>query len=77
MNTSKALNQSQLHLLSMLSFAKTKTALFDLKDVLAQFYAKKVDEQMDELWKSGKMTHEKNENLKTKHLRTHYKKGEM
>ena len=74
MNANKTLNKSQLHILSMLSFAKTKTALFDLKDVLAQFYAKKVDEQMDVLWESGTMTHEKINNLKTKHLRTHYKK---
>jgi len=74
MNTSKTLNQSQLHLLTMLSFAKSKTALLDLKDVLAQFYSQKVDSQMDALWESGMMTQEKNDSFKTKHLRTAYKK---
>jgi hypothetical protein len=47
----------------MFSFAKTKTATDKLKKVLSSYYAKEIEKQMDALWKSGKMTEEKNNKI--------------
>ena len=49
-----ALNPTQLHLLKMFSYARTESALSDLKDALTQYFADKVDEEMDKLWDEGK-----------------------
>jgi len=43
-------NQAQMHVLNLLSHIKSEKALDELKDQLAAFYAKQVDEEMDKLW---------------------------
>lgn len=48
-----ALNPTQLHLLKMFSYARTESALSDIKDALTQYFADKVDEEMDKLWDEG------------------------
>lgn len=68
-----ALNETQLQIVKMFSFAKTKTATEKLKKVLASYYSKEIDKQMDALWKSGKMTVAKNDKIAKTHLRTAYK----
>ena len=69
-----ALNETQLQLVKMFSFAKTKEATEKLKKVLVAYYAKEIDKEMDALWKAGKMTAAKNEKIAHTHLRTPYKK---
>ena len=49
-----ALNPTQLHLLKMFSYARTDSALSDIKDALTKYFADKVDEEMDKLWDEGK-----------------------
>jgi len=68
------LNQSQLHILQMFGNMRTKKQLDELKKVLADYYLKKLDAQMDELFDSGKITMKDIENRAKKHQRTPYKK---
>lgn len=66
-------NPAQMHVLSMASHIKTAESLSLLKDQLAAFYAKLIDEQMDELWESGKWNDQKLSELRGAHFRTEYK----
>lgn len=65
-------NQAQLHILNMASHIKTEKSLDLLKQQLAAFYAKLIDEQMDELWDSGEWNEQKLEDLRDAHFRTPY-----
>jgi hypothetical protein len=66
-------NPAQMHVLNMASRIKTEKSLQLLKQQLAEFYAKQIDEQMDELWESGKWNEQKLADLRKAHLRTPYK----
>ena len=66
-------NPAQMHVLNMASHIKTEESLQQLKQQLAEFYAKMIDEQMDELWESGKWNEQKLADLREAHLRTPYK----
>lgn len=68
------LNQSQRHILTMFSFAKSTQALDDLKAVLAQYYAQKVEADMEHLWNQGILNAEKLEQFNDLHERTPYTK---
>ncbi|GHT18151.1 hypothetical protein FACS189429_4050 [Bacteroidia bacterium] len=70
---STALNPAQIHLLEMLSFAKTEQSLLDLKHLLREFYIRQIDIKMNEYWKEGKFSDAINEQLLQEHLRTPYK----
>ena len=49
----KPLNPSQLHILEMFSFCRSQQAEDDLKQVLADYYAAKVQQEADRLWNEG------------------------
>lgn len=66
-------NKAQMHVLNLLSHIKSEKALDELKDQLAAFYAKQVDDEMDKLWESGEWDEKKLEELRDAHLRTPYK----
>ena len=65
-------NDTQLHVLEMASRIKTKQGLEELKDQLAVYYARRIDEDMEALWQSGKWNDKKLEELKGAHYRTPY-----
>ena len=44
---------------NMMSFIKTPKAIDELNDVLADYFAKRLDEKIDELWANGTFTDEK------------------
>ena len=60
-------NPVQLHLLKMFSYAKTSESLEDVRKGLAQYFAKRVEEDMDALWDNGQWSQEKNEALLNEH----------
>lgn len=66
-------NNAQLHVLNMMSRLKTETALNELKDQLVQFYARRIDEDMEKLWASGAWNENTLKELSHAHLRTPYK----
>lgn len=65
-------NPTQLHVLNMASHIKTEESLALLKQQLAAFYARIIDEQMDELWESGQWNEQKLSDLRNAHFRTPY-----
>ena len=64
---------AQMHLVTLMSHIKTSLALDQLKDQLADFYARQVDEEMEQLWESGEWSEEKLQSLQDAHFRTPYK----
>ena len=66
------LNPAQLHLLKMLSFAKSEEALEEIKKGLSAYFAKRAEEEMDKLWDEGLWKQEKNERILHEHIRTPY-----
>lgn len=67
-----ALNSTQLHLLKMFSFVKNEETLSEIKEALSAYFARKVEEGMDQLWEQGLWDQEKNEAVLKEHLRTPY-----
>ena len=67
-----ALNQTQEHLLKMFSFCKTEESLENIKEALMYYFAKNVDDAMEQLWEEGKWDNQKNEAVLKQHLRTPY-----
>jgi hypothetical protein len=64
---------AQMHLVTLMSHIKSTAALDQLKDQLAEFYARQIDEDMEKLWESGEWNEQKLESLKNAHFRTPYK----
>ena len=64
---------AQMHLVTLMSHIKSTLALDQLNDQLADFYARQVDEEMEQLWESGAWNEQKLESLRDAHFRTPYK----
>ncbi|MCQ2245921.1 MAG: dephospho-CoA kinase [Bacteroidaceae bacterium] len=71
--TRVAFTPAQMHVLNMASRIKTEATLQRFKDQMAAFYAKLIDEEMDELWESGEWNEQKLAELRGSHFRTAYK----
>lgn len=65
-------NPAQLYLLEMFSRIKTEDELWEIKDVLAEFYARKVDEGIAALEAKGLWGRKESEAVMKEHLRTPY-----
>lgn len=66
-------NDAQLHLLRMMSYVKTKEELADLQNAISDYFAKKVDAEMDSLCEQGVISMATIEDWGKEHLRTSYK----
>lgn len=66
------LNQAQLQILDMMSFVKTPEALSDLNKVISDYFVKKADAEMNEMWADGTLSEERIENFRHLHERTPY-----
>lgn len=64
---------AQMHLVTLMSHIKSQDALDQLRDQLADFYARQVDEEMEKLWESGEWNEQKLQSLQDAHFRTPYK----
>ena len=69
---SSALNEAQLSILRLLGSMKTVEEVDELRQVICDYYARRVDEEVDKLWESGQWNDEKNEAVLNEHLRTPY-----
>ena len=70
---STVLNEAQLSILRLLGSMKTVEEVDELRQVKCDYYARRVDEEVDKLWESGQWDDEKNEAVLKEHLRTPYK----
>ncbi len=48
------LNQAQMVFLRLLANFTTEEEVKELNDVVCEYYARKIDEEMDKLWDEGK-----------------------
>ena len=65
---------AQMHLVTLMSHIKSAIGLELLRKRLAAFYAKQLDEEMDQLWESGQFDDKKLQELRGSHFRTPYNK---
>lgn len=63
---------AQVHVFNLVSHIKSAGGLEQLREQLAAFYAKQVDDEMDALWESGQWDEKKLEELRGSHFRTPY-----
>jgi len=67
------LNSTQLHLLRMFSYNKDEESFNELKDVLFNYYCRRIKEEGKRIWKEKNMSNEMMHELLNTHLRTPYK----
>ena len=63
---------AQVHVFNLVSHIKSAVGLEQLRQQLATFYAKQVDDEMDALWESGQWDERKLQELRGSHFRTPY-----
>ena len=66
------LNEAQMSILRLLGSMKTVEEVKELRQVICDYYARRVEEEMDLLWEAGQWDDEKNEAVLNEHLRTPY-----
>ena len=69
------LNEAQMSILRLLGSMKTVEEVDELRQVICDYYARRVDEEVDKLWESGQWDDKKNEAILNEHLRTPYEYG--
>jgi hypothetical protein len=65
---------AQVHVFNLVSHIKSAIGLERLREQLAAFYAKQVDDEMDALWESGQFDEKRLQELRGSHFRTPYNK---
>lgn len=73
METIAAMNPAQVEVMNMMSFVNTKSSWQRMKEAIADYFAKQLENEVDELWANGTLTDEKVQNFATLHERTPYK----
>ena len=68
----QTVDQAQMDFLRLLAHFTTEEEVKELNDLVCEYYARKVDEEMDRLWDEGKWSQEKIEETLDEHLRTPY-----
>lgn len=66
-------NNAQLEILNLMAYAKSNETLSDLKQAISDFFAQKVENEVNLLWQNGELSDEKIESFRTLHERTPYK----
>ncbi len=72
MTQNLGLNKAQMDFLRLLAHFTKEEEVKELNDLVCEYYARKVDEEMDRLWDEGKWTEERIEETLKEHLRTPY-----
>lgn len=72
MNT-KSLNQAQLCLLEAFAGARSEEEVNELTQVIRDYYARKLEDELERLWDNGTLDQQKLDELRGQHLRTPYK----
>ena len=67
------MNQSQMMILESFAGARDEQEANDLMDVLRNFYANRLEAEMQRLWDNGTLDQKALERLQSEHLRTPYR----
>ncbi len=65
---------AQVHVFNLVSHIKSALGLEKLREQLAAFYAKQIDDEMDALWDNGHFDENRLNELRGSHFRTPYSK---
>lgn len=68
-----ALNPTQIMILESFASAKSQEEMNELMDLLRDYYAKKLDKELERLWDEGILNQERLDELKDQHLCTPYR----
>ena len=68
------MNESQMMILESFAGAQDEQDLNALMDVLRNFYANRLESEMQRLWDDGTLNQERLDQLRGEHLRTPYRK---
>jgi hypothetical protein len=68
------MNESQMMILESFAGAQDEQELNALMDVLKNFYANRLESEMQRLWDDGTLNQERLDQLRGEHLRTPYRK---
>lgn len=71
----RTFNPIQLHLLEMFNHCDTDGMMDELKDVLSDFYARKVQVEADRMWDDGTLNAEAIDRILNEHWRTPYEEA--
>ena len=63
-----ALNEAQMSILRLLGSMKSVEEVNELRQVICDYYARRVDDEMDRLWEEGILNQEKLDELRHKDL---------
>lgn len=66
------MNEAQMMILESFAGATDEQELNDLMDVIRDFYARRLEAEMNRLWDNGTLNQEALDQLKDEHLRTPY-----
>ena len=67
-----SLHQAQMDLLRVVEQIKTVAEVLEIRQLITNHYAKKVDDEMEQLWQNGTWNNQKIKALTNAHLRTPY-----
>ena len=70
----ETMNKAQMMILESFAGAQDEQELNALMDVLRNFYASRLESEMQRLWDNGTLNQEKLDQLRDEHLRTPYRK---
>lgn len=76
MTAQKKLTNLQLELLKVFSYDLSKEQLLEIRQLLAKYFAQKVDEEMSRLWEEREWTEETMREWANEHLRSNKKTSE-
>lgn len=68
-----SLNPAQLCLLEAFAGANSQEELDELTRLIRDYYARKLEDELEVLWEDGTLNQEKLDDLRSQHLRTPYK----
>lgn len=69
---SKTLSQAQLCLLETFANMQSQEEADELSRIIRDYYARKLENELDNLWQSGALNQQKLDDLRSQHLRAPY-----
>lgn len=72
-NKTPGLSKFQMQILEMTSHVKSEQEMRDIRLMLAQYFAKRAEDEIDKLWDDGILNVGVMESWKKEHMRTPYK----
>lgn len=71
--SNKVLTRFQMQMLELVSHVRSEQEMDDIRRMLAQYFAKKAEDEIDKLWDEGVINNNVIESWKNEHMRTPYR----